>query len=58
MQHVMGICQLLMGVMCGFLATVMVIHNVSNDAVYNVIAAMLAMSGIALSFVGLYLVNK
>ena len=58
MQHVIGICQLLLGVMCGFIATLMVIHNVNGEIVFSVMSAMLAVSGVALSFVGLYLVNK
>jgi len=58
MQQFIGIWQMLSGVACGIIATVMIIHNVNGDIVYHMLAAWLTISGIALSCVGLYLVSK
>ena len=49
---------MLSGVACCIIATVTVVHNVNADIVYNMLAAWLTISGIALSCVGLYLVSK
>jgi len=58
MQHMIGIWQMLSGVACCIIATVIVIHNVNADIVYSMLAAWLTISGIALASVGLYLVSK
>jgi len=58
MYHVMGIIDLLLGVMCGILATLMIISNPTGGVFLNVMAFVIALSGVGLSGVGLYLVSK
>jgi len=54
----MGIIDLLLGVMCGILATLMIISNPTGGVFLNVMAFVIALSGVGLSGVGLYLVSK
>ena len=58
MQHMIGIIDLLLGVGCGIIATIMIVHNVDNLPFFNVLAFGLAICGVALSSVGLYLVSR
>jgi hypothetical protein len=58
MYQMIGAIDLLLGVMCGILATLMIISNPSGSVFLNAMAFVVALSGVGLSSVGLYLVSK
>lgn len=58
MYQMIGAIDLLLGVMCGVLATLMIISNPSGGVFLNAMAFVVALSGVGLSSVGLYLVSK
>jgi hypothetical protein len=58
MYQMIGAIDLLLGVMCGILATLMIVSNPSGGVFLNAMAFVVALSGVGLSSVGLYLVSK
>ena len=57
MQHGLGIVQIMLGISCAIIATLIVVHDVPDMFYWNMLAMMLAISGMVLAAIGLYLVS-